>query len=62
MEYLNRNKTVLRGVAIYFSDAVEDCFVEVAIQYNESYSETVYSYNNIATIEGGSHMTGFVQR
>ncbi len=60
VEYLNRNKTVLHDVPIYFSDAVEDCFVEVAIQYNESYNENVYSYaNNIATIEGGSHMTGF---
>ncbi|MDD4718187.1 MAG: toprim domain-containing protein, partial [Eubacteriales bacterium] len=38
----------------------EDNFIELAIQYNDSYAESVYSYaNNIATVEGGSHMTGF---
>ena len=39
---------------------VNDSYVEVAIQYNDSYAENVYSYaNNIATIEGGTHLTGF---
>ena len=39
---------------------VDDCFVEIAMQYNDSYQETVYSYaNNIATTEGGTHLTGF---
>ena len=46
--------------AIYFSGEQDGVFVEVAIQYNDSYNENVYSYaNNIATIEGGSHLTGF---
>ncbi|HPX92628.1 MAG TPA: DNA topoisomerase (ATP-hydrolyzing) subunit B [Bacillota bacterium] len=60
VEYLNRNKNVLYDPPIYFSAEQDGCFVEVAIQYNDSYSENVYTYaNNIATIEGGSHLTGF---
>ncbi len=60
VEYLNRNKTVLFDPPIYFYAEQDGCFVEVAIQYNDSYSENVYTYaNNIATIEGGSHLTGF---
>ncbi len=60
VEYLNRNKTVLHGNPIYFHAEQDGCFVEVAIQYNDSYNENVYTYaNNIATIEGGSHLTGF---
>ncbi|NLA71305.1 MAG: DNA topoisomerase (ATP-hydrolyzing) subunit B [Clostridiaceae bacterium] len=60
VEYLNRNKTALHSVPVYFSNEQDGCFVEVAIQYNDSYSENVYTYaNNIATIEGGSHLTGF---
>ncbi|HZK42049.1 MAG TPA: DNA topoisomerase (ATP-hydrolyzing) subunit B [Clostridia bacterium] len=60
VEYLNRNKTTLHTVPIYFYGEQDGCFVEVAIQYNDSYNENVYTYaNNIATIEGGSHLTGF---
>ncbi len=60
VEYLNKHKTALHRPPIYFCNQVKDTFVEVAIQYNDSYSENVYSYaNNIATIEGGSHLTGF---
>ena len=60
VEYLNRHKTVLFPVPIYFAANQEDIFVEVAIQYNDSYAENVYSYaNNIATVEGGTHLTGF---
>ncbi|HHW93755.1 MAG TPA: DNA topoisomerase (ATP-hydrolyzing) subunit B [Clostridiaceae bacterium] len=60
VEYLNRNKTVLNKTPVYFSGEQDGVFVEVAIQYNDSYNENVYSYaNNIATIEGGSHLTGF---
>ena len=60
VEYLNRNKTVLFDPPIYFYAEQDGCFVEVAIQYNDSYRENVYTYaNNIATIEGGSHLTGF---
>ncbi|MDO5737890.1 MAG: DNA topoisomerase (ATP-hydrolyzing) subunit B [Eubacteriales bacterium] len=60
VKYLNRSKKVLFDEPIYFGKREEDVFVEVAIQYNESYTENVYSYaNNIATIEGGTHMTAF---
>lgn len=60
VEYLNKHKEVLHKQPIYIASKSGDCFVEVAIQYNDSYAENVYSYaNNIATIEGGTHMTGF---
>lgn len=58
--YLNKHKKVLYDEPIYFWGEEGDTFVEIAIQYNESYSENVYSYaNNIATVEGGTHLTGF---
>lgn len=60
VEYLNKHRNVLHKVPIYFSGKQNDVFVEVAIQYNDSYAENVYSYaNNIATVEGGTHLTGF---
>ncbi len=60
VEYLNKHKEALHKQPIYIAARNGDCFVEVAIQYNDSYAENVYSYaNNIATIEGGTHMTGF---
>jgi DNA gyrase subunit B len=60
VEYLNKNREVLHKPPIYITSKCGDAFVEVAIQYNDSYSESVYSYaNNIATVEGGSHLTGF---
>ena len=60
VEYLNKHKEVLHKHPIYIATKSGDCFVEVAIQYNDSYAENVYSYaNNIATIEGGTHLTGF---
>ncbi len=60
VEYLNKNREVLHKPPIYIASKVRDIYVEVAIQYNDSYAESVYSYaNNIATVEGGSHLTGF---
>ncbi|SYZ74579.1 DNA gyrase subunit B [Candidatus Zixiibacteriota bacterium] len=60
VEYLNENKTVLYGKPIYFQKEKEGTDVEIAIQYNDSYVENLFSYvNNINTIEGGSHLTGF---
>ncbi len=60
VEYLNKNKEPLYKMPIYFAARSGDCYVEVAIQYNDGYAENVYSYaNNIATIEGGTHLTGF---
>ena len=60
IEYLNKNRTALHEPPIYIDGRIDDSYVEVAIQYNDSYNENVYTYaNNIATIEGGTHLTGF---
>lgn len=60
VRYLDGNKARIHKNTIYIEETKEDCIVEIAMQYNESYSETLYSYaNNIATIEGGMHVTGF---
>jgi DNA gyrase subunit B len=60
IEYLNKNKNVLHPKPIYFETKREDVIVEVAMQYNDGYSETVFSFaNNINTHEGGSHLSGF---
>lgn len=60
VEYLNKHKEPVTAAPIYFATRSGDCFVEIAMQYNDSYQETVYSYaNNIATAEGGTHLTGF---
>ncbi len=60
VEYLNRHKEAINPAPIYFATKSGECFVEIAMQYNDSYQETVYCYaNNIATPEGGTHLTGF---
>jgi DNA gyrase subunit B len=60
IEYLNKNKNVLHPKPIYFEIKKEDVIVEVAMQYNDGYSETVFTFaNNINTHEGGSHLSGF---
>ena len=58
--HLNRGRDVLFKPPIYVNKAVNGSQVEVAIQYNEGFSESAYSYANcITTPDGGSHMTGF---
>ena len=60
VEYLNRSKTALYDQIIYCEGMVNDVFVEVAMQHNDSYTENCYSFvNNINTPEGGTHLTGF---
>ncbi|MDH3891185.1 MAG: DNA topoisomerase (ATP-hydrolyzing) subunit B [candidate division Zixibacteria bacterium] len=60
VQYLNENKTPVFKKPIHFSKSKDGVEVEIAIQYNDGYSESVYSYvNNINTIEGGTHLTGF---
>ena len=60
MEYLNRNKKVLHKTPIFIAGAKEDCAVEVALQYNDTYAENIFSFaNSINTTEGGTHMIGF---
>lgn len=58
--YLNQSKKALHNPVISFKGEVNEIEVEVAMQWNDSYSESVYTYcNNINTIEGGSHLVGF---
>ncbi|HYG60730.1 MAG TPA: DNA gyrase subunit B, partial [Symbiobacteriaceae bacterium] len=59
VQYLNRTREVLHPKPIYISQATESQEVELAIQYNDGYSESIYSFaNNIRTTEGGTHETG----
>ncbi len=56
----NRNRRVMQTVPFYYEKTMDNTAVEVAVQYNDSYSETVFSFANcINTEEGGSHLTGF---
>ncbi|MGE5553841.1 MAG: DNA topoisomerase (ATP-hydrolyzing) subunit B [Betaproteobacteria bacterium] len=60
VEHLNRNKDPLHKEIAYFARAVEGSHVEFALQYNDGYLETVFSYaNNINTHDGGTHLSGF---
>ncbi len=60
VEHLNKNKTTLHQPPIYFQKSRNSTQVEIAIQYNDSYTETVFSFaNNINTHEGGTHLSGF---
>ena len=60
VEYINKNKEVIHPEVIYFSAEKEDASIEIALQYTDSYNENVFGYaNNIATTEGGTHVTGF---
>lgn len=60
VKYLNRTKEVLHEEPIYMRAVRDDIEVEVALQYNNSYIETVLSFaNNINTQEGGTHLIGF---
>ena len=60
VDYLNRDKNVLFPQALYIDEQYGDSTIEIAMQYNDGYNETVYSYaNNINTEEGGTHLEGF---
>ena len=60
VSYLNRNKEVLHQEPIYVESEKEGIVVEIALQYNDGYNENLYSFaNNIDTIEGGTHLSGF---
>ena len=60
VEYLNRKKVKINPAPIYFNGKRDDAVVEIALQYNDSYQESLFSYvNNINTEEGGTHLSGF---
>lgn len=57
--FLNESKKTIQKDVVFFKDKKEDVEVEIAMQWNDSYSESIYSYcNNINTVEGGTHMAG----
>ena len=58
--YLNRSKVALYDNIMYFEGSKNNVYVEVALQHNDSYTESVYTFvNNITTPEGGTHLVGF---
>ena len=60
VSYLNRNKTSLHPEPIYVEGIKDKISVEIAIQYNDGYTENIFSFaNNIDTVEGGTHLVGF---
>ena len=60
VEYLNKSKEALYPEIVYCEGTKDDVYVEVALQHNDSYNESCYSFvNNITTPEGGTHLAGF---
>lgn len=60
VEYLNKNRNLLHEQVIYNEETVDEYYIEIGIQYNDGYNERIFSYaNNISTIDGGYHVTGF---
>ena len=59
VDYLNRNKGTIHET-IYMEGSKDDYVVEIALQYNDTYTENIFSFaNNIDTVEGGTHLVGF---
>ena len=60
IKHLNRGKSVLHDKPIYMEAERDGVAMEIGLQYNDGYSETVFSFaNNINTVDGGSHLSGF---
>ena len=60
IKHLNKNKNVLHTTPIFGESEREDIHMEFALQYNDAYAETVFSFaNNINTVDGGTHLSGF---
>ncbi len=59
VEYLNRAKNCIHPKPVYFEGTKNDTYIEVALQYNDTYKETIFSFaNSINTHEGGAHLVG----
>jgi DNA gyrase subunit B len=60
VQHINKNKNSIHPQVIYFSGARDSMSVEVALQYNDTYAEKIFSFaNSINTTEGGTHLSGF---
>lgn len=60
VEHLNKNKNPLHNKVLYVEKEAQDMVLELGLQYNDSYAENIFTYaNNINTIEGGTHLSGF---
>ncbi|HEY5653175.1 MAG TPA: DNA topoisomerase (ATP-hydrolyzing) subunit B [Pontiella sp.] len=60
VQHLNRNKSPMHSDVIYFEREKDDVVVEIAMQYSDAFNETIFTFaNNINTIEGGTHLSGF---
>jgi len=59
VEYINKNKSAIHDV-VYFEKQKDDVVVEIALQYNDRYQSIVFTFaNNINTVDGGTHLSGF---
>ncbi len=60
VKWLNENRNTLHKPPIYFEEKRDDYEIEIALQYNDSYSEKIFCFaNNINTVDGGTHLVGF---
>ncbi len=60
IEYLNKNKELIHQEPVYFDSERDHTRIEVGLQYNDGYNETIFTFaNNINTREGGTHLIGF---
>ncbi len=60
IEHLNKNKATIHNEVIYMEGERDDVMIEIALQFNDSYAENIFSFvNNINTREGGTHLVGF---
>src|SRR4029079_3863975 len=60
IKHLNRGKQVLHDRPIYMEAEKDGVTMEIALQYNDAYSENIFSFaNNINTVDGGTHLSGF---